>query len=149
MNLSCFFPSRRRHTRCALVTGVQTCALPIYGRSGRRSGAGTCLYRARAGDSDPVGRRPALTVSVGGRPRRRSTCRMAAIDEPFVRRWRQRAADRVLLRGEPRERAGVGRAALERDRRARLAPLPHRFAVGPLAFYALVAPPPPDRRARE
>src|SRR3546814_7962653 len=25
------FSSRRRHTRCALVTGVQTCALPIYG----------------------------------------------------------------------------------------------------------------------
>src|SRR3546814_11044327 len=32
-----FFASRRRHTRCALVTGVQTCALPIllytYGRT--------------------------------------------------------------------------------------------------------------------
>src|SRR3546814_5466385 len=25
-----FFSSIRRHTRCALVTGVQTCALPIY-----------------------------------------------------------------------------------------------------------------------
>src|SRR3546814_3428539 len=24
-----FYSSRRRHTRCALVTGVQTCALPI------------------------------------------------------------------------------------------------------------------------
>src|SRR3546814_10037576 len=30
-----FFSSRRRHTRCALVTGVQTCALPIS-----RAGAG-------------------------------------------------------------------------------------------------------------
>src|SRR3546814_9577173 len=30
-----FFSSRRRHTRCALVTGVQTCALPIC-RSRRR-----------------------------------------------------------------------------------------------------------------
>src|SRR3546814_1960431 len=32
--LSCcfvFFSVRRRHTSCALVTGVQTCALPIYG----------------------------------------------------------------------------------------------------------------------
>src|SRR3546814_1788286 len=30
MHLHCFFfSSRRRHTRCALVTGVQTCALPI------------------------------------------------------------------------------------------------------------------------
>src|SRR3546814_5998144 len=29
-----FFSSRRRHTRCALVTGVQTCALPICQRIG-------------------------------------------------------------------------------------------------------------------
>src|SRR3546814_4921981 len=29
-----FFSSRRRHTRCALVTGVQTCALPIYSLQG-------------------------------------------------------------------------------------------------------------------
>src|SRR3546814_20744326 len=29
MFLCFFFSSRRRHTRCALVTGVQTCALPI------------------------------------------------------------------------------------------------------------------------
>src|SRR3546814_9800406 len=31
--MSCLFfvfSSRRRHTRCALVTGVQTCALPIF-----------------------------------------------------------------------------------------------------------------------
>src|SRR3546814_15455053 len=28
----CFFSSRRRHTICALVTGVQTCALPICAR---------------------------------------------------------------------------------------------------------------------
>src|SRR3546814_10726662 len=30
----CVFSSRRRHTRCALVTGVQTCALPIYTTGG-------------------------------------------------------------------------------------------------------------------
>src|SRR3546814_7935792 len=30
---SFFFSSRRRHTRCALVTGVQTCALPILAAS--------------------------------------------------------------------------------------------------------------------
>src|SRR3546814_10807444 len=29
MSVMFFFSSRRRHTRCALVTGVQTCALPI------------------------------------------------------------------------------------------------------------------------
>src|SRR3546814_1586952 len=31
-----FFSSRRRHTRCALVTGVQTCALPISDWRSRR-----------------------------------------------------------------------------------------------------------------
>src|SRR3546814_18039775 len=30
-----FFSSRRRHTRCALVTGVQTCALPISVKGAR------------------------------------------------------------------------------------------------------------------
>src|SRR3546814_3523702 len=33
-----FFSSRGRHTRCALVTGVQTCALPIYVRQPRQPG---------------------------------------------------------------------------------------------------------------
>src|SRR3546814_4909778 len=34
--MRCFFlfSSRRRHTRCALVTGVQTCALPIFSLEG-------------------------------------------------------------------------------------------------------------------
>src|SRR3546814_3770528 len=32
LSICFFFSSRRRHTRCALVTGVQTCALPIYER---------------------------------------------------------------------------------------------------------------------
>src|SRR3546814_989281 len=36
-----FFSSRRRHTRCALVTGVQTCALPIYNAAPYIRGIGT------------------------------------------------------------------------------------------------------------
>src|SRR3546814_7425971 len=32
-----FFSSRRRHTRCALVKGVQTCALPICGAVRKRA----------------------------------------------------------------------------------------------------------------
>src|SRR3546814_2547514 len=35
-----FFSSRRRHTRCALVTGVQTCALPISAGTGAAGTAG-------------------------------------------------------------------------------------------------------------
>src|SRR3546814_5685843 len=42
-----FFSSRRRHTRCALVTGVQTCALPIYRR---RASAERDLLRPRRAD---------------------------------------------------------------------------------------------------
>src|SRR3546814_7024409 len=38
-----FFSSRRRHTRCALVTGVQTCALPIC------SGISTAINAALKG----------------------------------------------------------------------------------------------------
>src|SRR3546814_4623456 len=41
-----FFSSRRRHTRCALVTGVQTCALPIY--------AAPEMTRAQPHEGDPV-----------------------------------------------------------------------------------------------
>src|SRR3546814_8471216 len=33
--ICCFFSSRRRHTSCALVTGVQTCAFPSYLVGGR------------------------------------------------------------------------------------------------------------------
>src|SRR3546814_451545 len=40
-----FFSSRRRHTICALVTGVQTCALPI-------SGTRALLAALAAGDPD-------------------------------------------------------------------------------------------------
>src|SRR3546814_10480094 len=36
LSLVFFFSSRRRHTRCALVTGVQTCALPIWQQLGER-----------------------------------------------------------------------------------------------------------------
>src|SRR3546814_10009606 len=44
-----FFSSRRRHTRCALVTGVQTCALPI---AGPREGLRYSLFSATVVVSD-------------------------------------------------------------------------------------------------
>src|SRR3546814_2424791 len=47
-----FFSSRRRHTRCALVTGVQTCALPIYGSDA--AGAAVHAQRYHA-DGTPDG----------------------------------------------------------------------------------------------
>src|SRR3546814_1368282 len=50
-----FFSSRRRHTRCALVTGVQTCALPICpaGAAAARSLARLLAIMARL--RDPAG----------------------------------------------------------------------------------------------
>src|SRR3546814_20447585 len=42
-----FFSSRRRHTRCALVTGVQTCALPIWRRTITASTGGTDMSARR------------------------------------------------------------------------------------------------------
>src|SRR3546814_5454475 len=58
--MCCFFSSRRRHTICALVTGVQTCALPISfklvspGRSYvlRRKPPGQLLKGAHAVDRE-------------------------------------------------------------------------------------------------
>src|SRR3546814_11692594 len=47
-----FFSSRRRHTRCALVTGVQTCALPICPRAmagGDRRSASAAALESRMG----------------------------------------------------------------------------------------------------
>src|SRR3546814_3287957 len=44
-----FFSSRRRHTRCALVTGVQTCALPIFVVGIRDPSEGVSLASAKSG----------------------------------------------------------------------------------------------------
>src|SRR3546814_8074699 len=49
-----FFSSRRRHTRCALVTGVQTCALPILTKA--PAGAGVLLVTPAS--TDVVGHAP-------------------------------------------------------------------------------------------
>src|SRR3546814_19828815 len=47
-----FFSSRRRHTSCALVTGVQTCALPIYALAKAYRQLTLSLYQGMdAGDS--------------------------------------------------------------------------------------------------
>src|SRR3546814_15479565 len=53
-----FFSSRRRHTRCALVTGVQTCALPI-------------CYKAAT--NEEIGCHPALCYTNKGNAAMRQT----------------------------------------------------------------------------
>src|SRR3546814_5079186 len=46
-----FFSSRRRHTRCALVTGVQTCALPITKTKSDQEKMGMALGRLAQEDT--------------------------------------------------------------------------------------------------
>src|SRR3546814_2698090 len=60
MSLICFFfSSRRRHTRCALVTGVQTCALPIW--------SGSALKALRElHQLDKFGTQPKRIITPGG-----------------------------------------------------------------------------------
>src|SRR3546814_12992004 len=51
--VNCFCgSSRRRHTRCALVTGVQTCALPISAGFRQKYGQAVYLFNP----TDPEGR---------------------------------------------------------------------------------------------
>src|SRR3546814_12275848 len=61
-----FFASRRRHTRCALVTGVQTCALPIclpYTGSPQPGGTPSATTATRAPTESPDLRRASMNVS--------------------------------------------------------------------------------------
>src|SRR3546814_5030201 len=61
-----FFSSRRRHTRCALVTGVQTCALPIYVlRTLRSRGDARPVVLLTGGLNDELARE-AIQLSVNG-----------------------------------------------------------------------------------
>src|SRR3546814_7756022 len=69
-----FFSSRRRHTRCALVTGVQTCALPICSVPDRKLARPTDppsppegLFRRQQGS---IGRETAHRQEIG-----RASCR--------------------------------------------------------------------------
>src|SRR3546814_16475017 len=59
-----FFSSRRLHTRCALVTGVQTCALPISVETGRALPIlGPTLAAQRRADA--IGAKPQQGQAVG------------------------------------------------------------------------------------
>src|SRR3546814_9256827 len=74
-----FFSSRRRHTRCALVTGVQTCALPISPGKFRTRPlhADGEENRGSVGRSNRVSPRP-LSLLPAARPQRRRKGRRAS-----------------------------------------------------------------------
>src|SRR3546814_3696470 len=60
-----FFSSRRRHTRCALVTGVQTCALPIL--LAPAAGVRNRVDEATLFGEATIAPLPRLAISAGGR----------------------------------------------------------------------------------
>src|SRR3546814_2752729 len=62
-----FFSSRRRHTRCALVTGVQTCALQIYQSDRRRSDPNIARPSADGGQEQPERNAGSAIGGIGGR----------------------------------------------------------------------------------
>src|SRR3546814_999420 len=64
-----FFSSRRRHTRCALVTGVQTCALPISYRTWQARQPRVELFLRRRSDADLRSRAAAAPAARGTRRR--------------------------------------------------------------------------------
>src|SRR3546814_8249392 len=61
-----FVSSRRRHTRCALVTGVQTCALPIAPAEAALQRATAICGAVEAMRVQHMGRElPPVTASIG------------------------------------------------------------------------------------
>src|SRR3546814_9636919 len=87
-----FFSSRRRHTRCALVTGVQTCALPILCRFRVRSIRRGYFLEPLRSRINPVRSDNTRDPSHISRPR---NINRVSIDYPL----RARLRDRLTLRG--------------------------------------------------
>src|SRR3546814_13480696 len=136
-----FFSSRRRHTRCALVTGVQTCALPIC-------------------DTGTIQARPLALIGAHGCPYRRPRAHRTGSrlgQQRHVPRIRDRRAPARPRAGrQPRTdppRSGAGRPALPvgadgaAGRTVRLPPEHRPPAVParppPRAPAPLPPPPPP------
>src|SRR3546814_4590621 len=93
---SFFFSSRRRHTRCALVTGVQTCALPIC----ERAGEGTRQYLA---GMQVKGKRVLILMDTSA----------SMLDETVVGVIRRRNMDIATQRASPKWRSEERRVGKE------------------------------------
>src|SRR3546814_10426144 len=90
----CFFlSSRRRHTRCALVTGVQTCALPIS-----QSNVAVVMPAVWRLESS-------TEMAVGGASTDESACGSPQLQ--FTRERLSRAGPRAARRPDPRRHAAA------------------------------------------
>src|SRR3546814_5208834 len=88
-----FLSSRRRHTRCALVTGVQTCALPI---SRLKSGATPVEkfdWAAMAFDFGPSGRKTLAEIAKSPDKTKANLAKWALQSED---RWQLVGADKKI-----------------------------------------------------
>src|SRR3546814_1173922 len=92
-----FFSSGRRHTRCALVTGVQTCALPISFADKTRATMSEPLISFEPATGDELWRGPVSDVDA----------------EVEIARgaWPEWAAKPVTFRTETLRRFEIGRAS--------------------------------------
>src|SRR3546814_17955555 len=99
------FSSRGRHTRCALVTGVQTCALPIcaLGLEALSRGAASCIFVEQ--DRAALDALHANAERLGVRPDVRATSVLALGTVP---------APLDLLMMDPPYETGAGAVALDK-----------------------------------
>src|SRR3546814_10883767 len=97
-----FFSSRRRHTRCALVTGVQTCALPISRQCRAEGSRGKKLVRPAAQRKAVEHARQLFGIS------ERRACTIFGVDRTSVR-YAPRRSDDGDLRSRLREIAAERR----------------------------------------
>src|SRR3546814_17174059 len=116
-----FFSSRRRQTRCALVTGVQTCALPISARAnrdrrGRRGPRGR--RRLRPGSGPPWGR-PAAGPTAATRHRRPPRS-VAPGRHPARTGSGRRARKRVVLGKSGSVRVDIGGCRIIKQKKKRI-----------------------------
>src|SRR3546814_5375434 len=87
-----FFSSRRRHTRCALVTGVQTCALPI---SFERVQLRELTVLKKGGQREPFDRdKLARSMMIALRKRQVDPERLERVVNGIVRRLESRSEER-------------------------------------------------------
>src|SRR3546814_1084415 len=91
-----FFSSRRRHTRCALVTGVQTCALPIssYDLARRMAAASPTHALCHLSPNHPGGRMAFLMVHRPARSKYRAIIN-TLLPGPGARRGHQNPLSEV------------------------------------------------------
>src|SRR3546814_20999830 len=103
-----FFSSRRRHTICALVTGVQTCALPISNATASRPASSNGFVDVRFVDIDTsylhcADVRPALATTTQ-KPRRKFRGAEQFGCGFFVAAWGPGSTSGAASTGESEER---------------------------------------------